>query len=340
MTDTMSGRTPANRPGEILDAAAMPPAFDVIGLGYCSDDYLAITPRITPFDHDPGMLTEFVRDGGGPVSTALVALARLGARVAYLGPLGDDPSGRFLLEQFEQAGVDTRHIDVQAGRRTPACIVLVEEGSGRRSINTYRGDLQPFSITAAAQADLRAARFLHIDGHYIEMVEQAAKQIHAAGGRVVFDANRPRPHIERFLACTDTLIAAGSFPAAATDISDLTVASRRLMQAGPSLVVTTLGADGCVCVTEQERFHVPGFPVSVVDTTGAGDAFHGGFLYGLLQHSWSLRQIARFANAVGALNCRQLGGRRGLPTLDEVRRLMAAHPWPEATHDHAVTASF
>ena len=307
----------------------MPAVFDVIGLGYCSDDYLAITPQITPFDHDPGTLSEFMRDGGGPVSTALVALARLGASVAYLGPLGDDHSGRFLLERFEEAGVDTGHVEIQAGRRSPACIVLVEEGSGRRSINTYRGDLQSFPFAQVTQAALRATPFLHIDGHFIEMVEPAAKLVREAGGRVVFDANRPRPHIERYLACTDILIAAGSFPAAITGISDLAAASRRLMQAGPSLVVTTLGADGCFCVTKDEAFHVPGFAVGVVDTTGAGDAFHGGFLYGLLQDGWSLRQVARFANAVGALNCRQLGGRRGLPTLDDVRRLMCAHPWPD-----------
>ena len=295
--------------------------IDVVGLGYCSDDYLGLTAQITPFDADPISLADFVRDGGGPVATALVTLARLGARTAYLGPLGDDASGRFLLEQFQRAGVDTRHVEIQAGRRTPACLVLVEQGTGRRSINTYRGDLLPYHLPDSARATLRTARFLHVDGHHLKAVEAAARIVHEAGGQVVFDANRPRLHIERFLACTDILICASSFPAAATAIDDLAEASRRLMRAGPSVVVTTLGSDGCFCVTEREQFHVPGFRVPIVDTTGAGDAFHGGFLYGLLQ-DWSLRKIARFANAVGALNCRQLGGRRGLPTLDEVHVLL------------------
>jgi len=306
--------------------AHTPIPFDVLGLGYASDDFLAITAEITPFDHDPGTLSAFMRDGGGPVSTALAALARLGAHVAYLGPLGDDPSGQYLLQRYEDAGIDTRHIEIQPGRRTPACIVLVEEETGQRSINTYRGDLQSIQITDAMCDDLRSTRFLHIDGHFIEAVEPAAKMVHEAGGQVVFDANRPRRHIERHLACTDILIAASSFPKAATGISDLSEASRRLMEAGPSTVVTTLGADGCFCVTAEEEFHVPGFPVEVVDTTGAGDAFHGGFLFGLLQDGWSLRQVARLANAVGALNCRRLGGRQALPTRDEVQRLMKQYP--------------
>jgi len=300
--------------------------FDVIGLGYCSDDYLAIASQITPFDHDPGSLEDLIRDGGGPVSTALVTLSRLGARVAYTGSLGDDESGKFLFDQFLRAGVDTRHIEIQAGGRTPACIVLVEENTGRRSINTYPGTLNDYILTDAAIADLRATPFLHIDGHNIQAIEIAARHVHEGGGQVVYDANRPRPHLDRFLACTDVLIGANTFPPAATGIGDLTGASRKLMEAGPRIVVTTLGSDGCFCVTKNEEFHIPGFRVPVVDTTGAGDAFHGGFIYGLMQSDWSLRRIAHFANAVGALNCRRLGGRRGLPTPDEVNALLADQP--------------
>jgi ribokinase len=289
----------------------------VLGLGYCSSDYLGVTPRIPDFDQDTVSMPAFAADGGGPVSTALVALARLGAAVGYLGVLGDDRDGQEAYAAFVREGVATKHIIVQAGGRTPVCMVLVEEGTGRRAIFCYRGALEDYVLTDAARADLRRARILHMDGHSVGAVEAAAGLVHAAGGQVVFDANRPRPHIERFLACTDILIGASTFPQAMTGCADLAEASRRLMGYGPRLVVTTLGPAGCFCYSDAEQFTAPGFRVAALDTTGAGDAFHGGFIYGLLQ-GWPLRQTARFANAVAALNCRQLGGRRGLPTLAEV----------------------
>ena len=295
--------------------------YDVIGLGYCSADYLGVVPGVPAFDADTVNMAEFATDGGGPVSTALVTLARLGASVAYLGVLGDDPAGRFLQSEFQREGVATRHVLVQPGGRTPCCMVLVQAGTGRRSFMCYRGTLREVVLTDAARADLRRARLLHVDGHSLGAVEEAAAIIHEAGGQVMFDANRMRPSIERFLACTDILIAATRFPTAFTGADDLAEASRRLLATGPTTIVTTLGPDGCFCLTQDEAFHEPGFRVPVTDTTGAGDAFHGAFLYGLLKR-WELRHTARFANAVAALNCRALGGRRGLPTLGEVDALL------------------
>ncbi|MGQ9517142.1 MAG: carbohydrate kinase family protein [Anaerolineae bacterium] len=291
--------------------------YDVIGLGYCSDDYLGIVPHITPFDGDTVTMRDFAHDGGGPVSTALVTLAKLGARTAYLGVLGDDESGQFLLQAFRSAGVDTRFIQVHAGGRSPSCIVLVEEGTGRRSIHCFRGQLPLYTLTEPAREALQNALFLHLDGHSPHAIEEAAHIIHRAGGQVVFDANRPRPQTPEILRHTDILIAAERFPAAFTGIHDLLEASRRLMTLGPRMVVTTLGPRGCLCVTPAAHFHVPGFSVPVVDTTGAGDAFHGAFIFGLRQQDWSLVDVARFANAVAAMNCRRLGGRAGLPTLEE-----------------------
>lgn len=292
--------------------------YDVIGLGYCSDDYLGIVPHITPFDGDTVTMQDFAHDGGGPVSTALVTLAKLGARTAYLGVLGDDESGQFLLQAFGSAGVDTRFIQVHAGGRSPSCIVLVEEGTGRRSIHCFRGQLPPYTLTEPARDALRRARFLHLDGHSPHAVEEAATIIHRAGGQVVFDANRPRPQTPDILRHTDILIAAERFPLAFTGIHNLLEASRQIMALGPHMMVTTLGPGGCFCVTPKEHFHVPGFSVPVVDTTGAGDAFHGAFIFGLLRQDWPLVEVARFANAVAAMNCRRLGGRAGLPTPEEV----------------------
>jgi len=297
--------------------------FDVVGLGYCSNDHLGIIPHIPSFDSNTVDLVAFHRDSGGPVATALAALAKLGVSTTYLGILGDDHAGRFMRQQLAHEGVDVRHLMVQPGGRSPVCIILVEKETGKRAITCYRGTLPAYQLDDDARDSLSKARILHIDGHWIEAVEEAAAIAHRAGATVVFDANRPRPHIDRFLACTDVLIASRTFPQAMTGQADLALASSELIHAGPRLVVTTLGHEGCYVHSEREQFHESGFDVPVLDTTGAGDAFHGGFIYGLLQSGWSTRQVARFANAVGALNCRALGARSGLPHLAEVLALLA-----------------
>ncbi|MCZ6679310.1 MAG: PfkB family carbohydrate kinase [Candidatus Poribacteria bacterium] len=97
---------------------------------------------------------------------------------------------------------------------------------------------------------------------------------------------------------------------------------QRLCEFGAKIAVVTLGERGCVAKWEKGIFAFPAFPVNVIDTTGAGDAFHGGFIYGLLQ-DWPVEQTIRFASAVAALNCCNLGGRSGLPTVEEVDRFLA-----------------
>jgi ribokinase len=149
----------------------------------------------------------------------------------------------------------------------------------------------------------------------------AAQWMRDAGGIVVLDANRPRPRLDELLPLVDVLITNASFPEAVTGERDTAAAACELMRTGASTVVSTLGDNGCQCFTSDLSVHVPGFPVDVVDTTGAGDAFHGAFIYGLLQ-DWSLEQTAMFANAVAAVNCTALGGRPGLPTLQEVRAFL------------------
>jgi sulfofructose kinase len=119
------------------------------------------------------------------------------------------------------------------------------------------------------------------------------------------------------LPLVDVLIASERFPPAYTGQEDPVQAGRSLLERGPEIVVVTLGAEGCLCLWEDQAIYVPGFQVDVVDTTGAGDAFHGAFLYGLLQ-GWELECTVVFANAVAAINCTRLSGRAGLPGLSEV----------------------
>jgi sulfofructose kinase len=298
--------------------------MDVVGLGYCSLDYLGIVPGRPEFDVDTVSLSDFAQSGGGPVSTALVTLARLGACTGYIGVLGEDEGGVFLKGEFEQEGVDLSRLRMQSGARSQICMVLVETDTGRRSILCYRaaGELV---LDDADQTYISSARYLHLDGNHMDAAITAARWARADGVKVSFDANRPRPRLDELLPLVDVLIASERFPPAYTGHDDQVRAAASLLEMGPEMVVITLGAKGCLYLWEDRAIHVPGFHVDVVDTTGAGDAFHGAFLYGLLQ-GWELERTAIFANAVAAINCTCLGGRASLPSLSEVEAFLKAGP--------------
>ena len=294
-----------------------PPPLDVVGLGYCAWDYLGVVDHIPEFDAPTVGLGDFLSSGGGPVATALVALARLGARAGYIGVVGDDEPGYRIKGAFEQAGVDVQRMRVQSGARTPVCMVLVQAQTGQRTILCYRGTRREVDLQPADHAYITSARFLHLDGHHISAAITAAQWMREAGGTVVLDANKPRPRLDELLPWVDVLITNARFPTAYTSRQNLNDAADTLMELGAQIVVTTQGESGCVCFTQEGVWNVPGFPVPVVDTTGAGDAFHGAFIYGLMQ-DWPIERTADFASALAALNCTALGGRAALPTLDQV----------------------
>jgi len=301
----------------------------VVGLGYCSWDYLGILDHIPEFDAPTVGLHDFAMSGGGPVSTALVTLARLGARAGYIGSTGDDEPGLSLRRAFEAERVDISHLRVESGARTPVCMVLVQRASGKRTILCYRGTYHDVQLNPADQSYITSARFLHLDGHHMDAAITAAQWMRqhsqdALPGQsrtVVLDANRPRPRLDELLPWVDVLITNGSFPTDFTGAADLPEATEKLLRYGARLVVTTLGEQGCYCRTADGDWRVPGLPVKVVDTTGAGDAFHGAFIYGLLRQ-WPIERAATFANAVAALNCTALGGRAALPSLAQVEAFL------------------
>ena len=297
--------------------------LDVVGLGYCPYDILAIVPRLPEFD-DVRMVhvNELAYDGGGPVGTALAALARLGAQAGYVGVLGDDAEGRWLRNLFVQEGVDVSRLRLEAGVGTNRCLVLVHQATGGRAILCQpRVQAADLTLDDGDRAYIQAARVLHLDGQFLPAAVQAARWAKEAGVKVCFDGNHPRPGLEELLPLVDWLVAAERFPTAYTGRPDLEDAARSLLALGPAVVVVTQGERGCRAWTADNHWQVPACPVQVVDTTGAGDAFHGGFIYGMLQ-GWEAPRAAAFANAVAALNCRTLGGRRGLPGMEQVAAII------------------
>lgn len=300
--------------------------LDVVGLGYCVYDILAIVPGPPDFD-DVGMtpLAGLVYDGGGQVGTALAALARLGARAGYVGLLGNDREGRWLESRLIQQGVEVSRLRLRDDMGTNICVILVDQATARRCILCDRR-IRPaeLKLDELDREYVQAARVLHLDGQFMPAAIQAARWAKAAGTKVCYDGNHPRPGLDELLPLVDWLVVAAPFPAAYTGLSDLGLAAQALLAQGAELLVVTQGETGCRIWTAAGQWHAPGFAVQAIDTTGAGDAFHGAFVYGMLQ-GWDLIRVATFANAVAAINCCTLGGQHGLPTLEQVQAWLAAH---------------
>lgn len=291
---------------------------EVVGVGCAALDYLGVVAGMPSFDDPESAKAEpWLISGGGPVATALVALARLGVATSYLGVLGDDMVGRAVTEEFARQDVDVSHLRHDRTFRSLTSLVLVEAGTGRRAFVSFKDSDPGFEWAERDRELIREARFLHLDSWYPAIGVPAAEIAREAGVPVCLDAYRVDARTAEWVALADLLIANESFPRRYTGEDDLERACRRLLAQGPTVVVVTLSERGCLVATREESFHVEGFPVQVVDTTGAGDVFHGAFLYGLLE-GWPLAETASFANAAGALACRRLGGRSAIPSLAEL----------------------
>jgi sugar/nucleoside kinase (ribokinase family) len=303
----------------------MTPAFDIVGLGLATVDILTLAPRL-PQPDDVLAARQIVIQGGGPVATALAAAARLGAAVAYLGPIGRGRWGEFTLAEFGREGVETAFAPLSDLGDQSLSVILIDEATGRRSILYARGGL-PDLAPAAVPPDLIAqARALHLDGGHIAAALHAARLARAAGVIVSFDggAGERWPGIDELLPLVDVMVVARRFAEEYTGEGDAQAAGPALLAAyRPRLVVITDGENGAWYWDGEQRFHQPAFPVAVVDTTGAGDVFHGAFLHAHLQ-GWPPQRCLAFAAAAAALKCRQLGGRAGAPTGAEVELTLGA----------------
>jgi ribokinase len=290
--------------------------LDVVGLGFSTLDTVGLVPRLPRLD-EGAPLQGITRQGGGPVAQALVTLARLGARVGLVGCVGDDAAGREMVAGLEAEGVGTERVRVVPGTTSPQCIILVHAPTGKRSICCDAGTAPALPVAELDVDYLCSGRFLHLDGTSPAAALAAAREARRRGVRVCLDAGGPSEALLALVPEVDILIAAERFAAAVDTGSSFREGAARLLTMGPSLVVVTRGERGSWTLTGDGAFATPACDVPVVDTTGAGDVFHGAYLFGLLR-GWDPRRTATFAGATAALKCTQLGGRAGIPRLGEV----------------------
>ena len=296
--------------------------FEVVGLGCSALDYLGIVSCYPPLDVKLELL-EFSKQGGGPVATALVTLSRLGVSTSYIGRVGNDEQGRFILEEFEKEGVDTRGVIIEQGGSSLFAFCIIEKSSGKRTIFWKRGNYSQLDLERLDKQLVLSARFLHLDGHHIKAAIQVAIWAKEKKIKIVLDPDINPPEMKQLVGLTDIIIASSDFARAFTREKDCSKAAERLFSLGPEVVVITLGQKGCLCVSREGVFTRAAFRVKVIDTTGAGDVFHGAFIYGLLK-GWNLEKTAQFSSAVSAIKCMKLGGRAGIPTLEKAKEFLAS----------------
>jgi ribokinase len=290
--------------------------MDAVGLGYCTLDYVGIVPNL-PGINKVVKIHDFARQGGGPAAQAMVTLARLGADVGFIGRIGDDEAGDFMRRDLIAEGVDVSRLQIEPGAISNQCMILVHQPTGKRSICVYHGTASDIRQSELDVGYVRAAQYLHLDGHSADTALDAARAARAAGGTVCLDAGTMKPGRVKLLEVTDVLIAGARFVQSFAGDANYQAGAARLLDEGPETVVVTLGEDGSFTKTRDEAFHSPAFAVPVVDTTGAGDVFHGAYLFGLIR-GWDLQTTAVFASAAAALKCIRLGGRAGIPAYEAV----------------------
>ncbi|MFV9503847.1 MAG: PfkB family carbohydrate kinase [Oscillochloridaceae bacterium umkhey_bin13] len=294
--------------------------YDVVGIGIASLDLIGVTGE-EPQLGTKQPLAGWVEMGGGPVATALATLARLGARVAMIGAVGDDPYGPRILADLHLAGVDTNAMQIRPGG-SHISFVLAEPGRDRRTV-WWHNDRQVFAALPFDHGLITAARALLIDSHIPEAALTAARLMRAHGGLVMIDADRVREQTLELLPHCDVIAVSERFGREFTGGEPAWDAARALHHRYQCPALVTCGAEGSWCAYDDELFHTPAFELETLDTTGAGDVFHGSLLYALLRGD-PIRPAVRFASAAAALSCRGLGGRGSLPTLGEVEALAGA----------------
>jgi len=297
--------------------------FDCVGFGLNAVDHLIVVAGYPAFDTKV-RFTAYKKAAGGQMASAMVALQRLGLRTAYAGRFGSDEAGRFGLRSVEDEGVNLDYAETIEGADTQTAFIIIDARSGERTIIwdrderlSYRPDEAPLELASRG-------RLLHLDAHDPPACALMARAARNAGTIVTADIDNIYDELPELLPLIDVLITSSEFPHRLTGISDLRASLiETKARYGCAIVGATLGARGAIVLCEGEFIESPAFevPGGCRDTTGAGDAFHAGFIYGMLRDE-DLESCMKLGNAVAALKCRSLGARAALPTSYELKEFL------------------
>ena len=293
--------------------------MDIVGIGTPCFDFI-VRVRELPKGNDSMRMQDYTYQGGGIAATALVAASRLGAKTGLVGITGSDNYGRFIIDDFIYNGVDTSHIKIQPDGVSPFSVVVSEDKSQGRNIMYNPGTIPRLTVDDLDKEYITSGKFLHLEWA-TPVSRQAAVWAREKGVKVVMDVTSYYPEVEDMTPLIDVFVASENYYNKAFNTGTFEENCRKIREKGPEIVVFTFGGKGCVGLGNEGYFEIPAFKVNVADTTGAGDVYHGAFIYGLLQ-GWNASDTARFASAVSAVKCTRMGGRAGIPDLKTVREFI------------------
>ncbi|HEV2575583.1 MAG TPA: PfkB family carbohydrate kinase [Acidobacteriaceae bacterium] len=300
-----------------------PKSLDLVGVGLNATDTLI---RLSEFPQR-GSKLEYDAESlmpGGQVASTVVACQTWGLRTRYVGKLGDDDASRLHGREFDRTGVEAKLINVK-GAASPKSLIMVDP-EGERTVLCRRDErliLQPEELRRDWITDARA---LHVDGHDTAAAIQAASWAREAGLAVIADLDEIYPGVDALIEKIDYLIVSRDFPARLTGERNLVKALREIQaRYGCQLTAATLGPGGVLAWNGESVHYAPAYRVPVVDTTGAGDIFHAGFIFALL-HGWPLERQLDFACAAAAMNCMAEGARGGISSVDSILNFMQTTP--------------
>ena len=296
-------------------------------LGGSSVDIILEMPHI-PLP-DEKVLAHFSGiQAGGLVSNTACAAARLGLRTAWAGVVGDDEGGKLVLSEFKRTGVDITHTRELPGARSDFCVIMLDSSRERTILVVETTPNMP-DLDQALLDTLANARLVYLTPHSPEIFAVIEAAVHSGSGQLAIDVEAglalPASEIDFCLSHADIIFTNRSAIRRLSGENRLELGARKWLAKGASLVVATLGALGAAVFSSSETCFEPGYVVPVVDTTGAGDAFHAAFLFGLLS-GLELTETLQISNAAAALSVQKLGARPGQPAYEDIQAFLAAKP--------------
>ena len=296
--------------------------FDVVGLGENAVDTVVITPSYPPYGGKTAFHSEMLSPGG-QVASAMVTCQQLGLRSKYIGSVGDDFRGRIQMKSLQESGVNIDDVQIRENCPNQSAYIVIDERTGERTIFSHRPKCLQIDPDEIQPEQIACARLLHVDGHDTPAVARAVKLAHENDVEVAVDVDTIYHGFDQVLPYVDYLVASTEFPKSWTKDRDPFRALDLIQKEfGMKVAAMTLGAHGALALCGGKYYYSPAFVVHCKDTTGAGDVFHGAFNYGILQ-GWPMPKVLDLANAMAALNCKELGARGGIRTLEAAEKLIA-----------------